>query len=560
MKRRPAELKVCATTVIFAAMVSTGVVQASRPAFRAGEQAQAATPRTHPKLAVLIVVDQMRADYVDRFAADWTGGFKRLLTTGAVYTNAAYPYFQTWTCSGHATISTGTFPHTHGIVQNEWPTNDPRQEPWCVDDPRTQDIGYTRAPVGSHSPWQLRVPTFADVMRASEGARVVSVSLKADAAIMLAGHGGDAVTWVSDRLDTLATSTAYTSRPVPAVAAFARANPIEQYAKRTWDRLLPAARYAEADAAVGELPPPGWTSTFPHTLSAAGVLSDADFRVQWQRSPFVDEYVAQLATSLADSFQLGTRATTDVLAISFSATDEVGHLFGPRSQEVHDTLVRLDRTLGALFAHLDAALGAGTYVVALSADHGVTPIPEQARQEGRDAGRIDPVGVAYTVERTLTAAWGQGPYVSAIAGTNMNVYFMPGVAERLRASPQVLDAVVRNVQQMPGVARVFTAGALGSVDQADPLARAVALSYFPGRSGEVIVAIKPGWNATTAPAMHGNATADDQRVPLVLAGFGVKPGRYAQAVTPADIAPTLAELCGASMPRTEGRVLREALK
>jgi len=510
---------------------------------------------------VIIVVDQMRADYVDRFSGNWTGGFARLVSQGAWFRNAAYPYAETMTCAGHATIATGVFPHTHGIVQNEWPVGDRREEPSCVDDPASPDVGYLTPPTGGHSARQLLVPTFADLMRAG-GAHVAAVSLKADAAIALVGHGGDAVTWVNDRLDGLATSRAYTALPVPAVTAFAQANPIETYFRRTWDRLLPIARYPDPDAGVGEAVPRGWSTSFPHVLNGGGRTPDVDFRAQWLRSPFVDEYIGRLAGSLVDSIRLGKGAGTDVLAVSLSATDEVGHIFGPRSQEIQDTLARLDRTLGSLFDRLDTSVGRNRYVVALTSDHGVTPIPEQARREGRDAGRLDPADIAGAVDARLVAAWGRGRYVAALAGSNMNLYFMPGVYDRLRGSPALVDDLVRIIQGMPGVYSVLKADQVRDVPSAasgDPVVRAVALSYYPGRSGDLLIVLKPGWNSTAYPSMHGSPWPDDQRVPLFLMGAGIQTGQYTQAVTPADIAPTLAVLSGISMPKVEGRVLREAL-
>jgi len=278
-------------------------------------------------------------------------------------------------------------------------------------------------------------------------------------------------------------------------------------------------------------------------------------------SPFVDDYVGRFASALVDSMRLGQHEGTDVLAISFSSTDEVGHLFGPRSQEVQDTLARLDRTIGSLLDRLDTAVGRGQYVVALTADHGVTAIPEQAKREGRDAGRLDPDEIVDRVEARLNAVWGRGRYVAGLSGSNMNLYFVPGVYEKLRAAPAVLDSVVQTIQQIGGVSRVFRADDLrtGSTSQ-DALTRAVALSYFQGRSGDLVLVMKPGWNMTTTPAMHGSATPDDQNVPLILMGSGIKPGQYLQPSTPADIAPTLAVLCGITLPTAEGRVLREALR
>jgi hypothetical protein len=229
-----AGVQLVATLIVGAAMVLALSARGSTQAPPAASEASA------PSLLVLIVVDQMRADYVDRFSSDWTGGFNRLITQGAWFKNAAYPYLQTMTCAGHATLATGLFPHTHGIIQNEWPRGNPQQEPLCTDDPMVPDIGYLRP--------ADRRPQRASARRAHTGrcaahnrkAKVVSLSLKPEAAIMLAGHGGDAIVWFNDRLDALATSSSFTARPVAAVATFAQANPVEAYFRRTWDRVLTA--------------------------------------------------------------------------------------------------------------------------------------------------------------------------------------------------------------------------------------------------------------------------------------------------------------------------------
>jgi len=176
---------------------------------------RAADPQP-PKLAVILVVDQMRADVVDRFMKDWTGGLKRLVDEGAWFRQAAYPYLTTVTCAGHATIGTGAFPHVHGIFQNTWWDRETHQVVNCVDDASVTDIGYAANAHGGRSASRLLIPTFADEMRAQRSARVVSLALKDRSAIMLAGHGGDAVTWLSESLDGWATSSAFASRPVVA--------------------------------------------------------------------------------------------------------------------------------------------------------------------------------------------------------------------------------------------------------------------------------------------------------------------------------------------------------
>ena len=255
---------------------------------------------------------------------------------------------------------------------------------------------------------------------------------------------------------------------------------------------------------------------------------------------------------------LGKRDTTDVLAVSFSSPDLVGHAFGPRSQEVQDMYAHLDITLGALLDRLDALVGPDGYVVGLSADHGVTDIPEQLRQSGRDGGRLSQRGLADLVEARAQAAAGPGRYLAALSGSRM--YFEPGMYEKLTAVPGAIEAVIKDLTAQPGIARAFRSEELAAGTNAnDSLVRAASLSYVKGASGDVTLALKPGWMFTATGTTHGSANADDQRVPVIFFGHGIKPGRYRESATPADIAPTLAALTGITMPSADGRVLRSAL-
>jgi predicted AlkP superfamily pyrophosphatase or phosphodiesterase len=523
-----------------------------------GGRAAAVDP---PKLAVIIVIDQMRADYIDRFAGDWTGGLKRLVTEGAWFTRAAYPYLLTVTCAGHATISTGAFPRTHGIFSNQWWDRDAKQQMQCTEDPSATNIGYDGPAKEHNSGYRLLVPTFADRMRAERRAHVVTLSAKARSAIMLAGHGGDAVTWLSEPVDTWLTSSAFAGAAVPAVKSFVASHPVDGDFGRSWTRLLPAERYRTADEAPGERSVAGWGATFPHLLQGTNGKPDLTFRAQWNASPFADAYLGDLAAALVEQLQLGKHETTDVLGVSFTATDIVGHRFGPRSQEIQDQLARLDRTLGVLLDHLDASVGRGRYVVALSADHGVTPIPEQLIAEHVDAGRLAAAAIVERVEAQLRPTMGAGPHVAKFDGRDANLYFAPGVYDRLRASQALLAEVMRGIAEAPGVARVFRAQDLRNTSTAaDPLQKAAALSYVEGRSGDLIIAVKPGWIGANEAASHGTASPDDQRVPILFMGAGIEAGRYDLPATPADIAPTLAAICGITLPQAEGRALRAALK
>ena len=508
---------------------------------------------TPPKLAVVIVVDQMRADYVDRFIGEWTAGLKRMVTAGAWFQQAAYPYLTTVTCAGHATISTGAFPHTHGVFQNAWWDREARKQMTCTEDPGAKDVGYGVPVTGGDSPYRLQVPTFTDQMRTSRKAHVVSISLKARSAIMLGGHGGDAITWLTETLDGWETAAGYSEKGVPAVKAFIDANPLAADFGKTWDRSLPAASYSGPDDGVGEAPPLGWTRSFPHPLKGTADKPDSTYFAQWERSPFADAYIGRFAAALVQSLQLGKHEGTDVLAISFSSPDLVGHAFGPRSHEVQDLYVRLDKTIGALFDQLDAMVGKDQWVAGLTSDHGVTAVPEQLIAEGKDAGRVNGGAIVDAIEQVLRPAIGQGRHVTVL-DTN-DIYFEPGVYDKILKSRELLTSVVSAIQARPGIQRVFRSEEIrGAGNSSDPLLRAAALSYFPGRSGDLVFATKTGWMISAGGTTHGSASADDQRVPILFYGHGVKPGKYQDAATPADLTPTLAALSGLAM-KAEGHPL-----
>ena len=507
-----------------------------------------------PKLVVVIVVDQMRADYVARFQDTWRGGLKRLLTSGAWVRRAAYPYLETVTCAGHATIATGAFPHTHGVFQNIWWDRELHKQMTCTQDPRVSNVPYAAGVTGGDSAYRLQVPTLADALRSERRARVAAVAVKDRSAIMLAGHGGDAVTWLGDSIDTWQTSPAYSTEPVPAVKSFLDANRISADFGKVWDRLLPPSLYPTVDDGTGEAPPAGWTTTFPHALKGTTGKADDSYFGQWLRSPFADAFIGRFAAALVESLKLGRHEGTDLLGVSFSSPDLVGHGFGPRSQEVQDMYLNLDRTLAALFDRLDSLVGRDQWVAALSADHGVTVIPEQLRAEGKDAGRLSPPVMTAAIEKQIEAALGRGPHVAAIVGDE--VYFHEPTAEKLRGSPDLVKSIIKAMAAMPGIDRVFAANDVRGAEQSkDPALRAAALSYVPGRSGDLIFVPKPGWIIAARGATHGSATPDDQQVPILLLGRGIKPGRYDQPATPADIAPTLAALAGIALPRAEGRPL-----
>jgi predicted AlkP superfamily pyrophosphatase or phosphodiesterase len=551
---RSATLQASMTPVTFVlALALGGVAMAARPAF--------ADP---PKLVVFLAIDQMRGDYIDRYGVQWTRGLRRLVDEGALFPQAAYPYFTTVTCAGHATMGTGTFPMTHGQIQNAWFDRDTGKDVSCTDDLSVTQISYgtqDKGPsIGGNSGARMLAPSFADELRsqATRPPRIVSISMKPRSAIGLVGHAGDVVMWY-DTGKGWATSTAFATGKNPLVEKFLEANPMTRELGTPWTKLLPESAYFYEDDGLKENPPKGWTTVFPHPLTIpAGAPPDDDAYTRWEDSPFADTYLERMALALVDGLKLGQSPGTDYLAIGFSALDHTGHPFGPRSHEVQDTLARLDRTIGDLLTALDAKVGRGNYVVALSADHGVSPIPEQMAKLHFDAGRIDGLALTTKVTQVLAARLGTGKMLEKI--TNPYVYLAPGVYDKLKAKPDAMQAVIDAITTTPGIARVLTREQLEKgVETDDAIIRAARLSYYAPRSGELLIVPKPYWQGGTGGATHGTPYLYDQRVPVLLFGAGVKPGKYWQAASPADIAPTLAALCGITMSRSDGHVLAEAI-
>jgi predicted AlkP superfamily pyrophosphatase or phosphodiesterase len=535
---------------------STLLCTPASPRAAASPQKTAATPR----LVVVLVVDQMRGDYPVRYSSLLSKGLKRLTTGGAWFRNAQYPYFNTLTCVGHTTIGTGSFPYAHGMIQNAWYDRESGKVTACTADPNVTDVvvegaetGALARPAGTgDSAAKMMTPTLAEVLRHDLHSRVATVSMKARSAIGLAGHAADAVLWLSDKGDW-ETSSAYAKTPLPWVASFEKANPIGQYAGKVWERGLPAARYQGPDDPAGEKPGNLWSAEFPHPLGSA---DDRLFITHLETSPFSDEYIEKMAEAAIDELDLGQKDTTDFLGVSFSGVDIVGHAFGPRSHEIQDMLYRLDATIGRLLDHLDAKVGAGKYVLALSADHGVSDVPEQVP----GAGRIMPRTVTANIEAAMKPAFGDGPFVAANLGEE--VYFKPGVYDRLKSDPATMKAVIDAIMAVPGVARVIRSEEVSTAaarTAPDRILRAAALSYHAGRNGDLILLPKPNWIPGNSTATHGSPYFYDQHVPLIFYGAGIRPGQRTEAATPADAAATLASMLGVHLPRTDGRVLTGAL-
>lgn len=452
-----------------------------------------------PALTVVISVDQMRADYLTRFAKDFTGGFARLVRDGAVFTRARHVHVPTETSPGHAALMTGCFPGQHGIVGNEWWDKKEKRGVYAVEDP-----DYNRSPVN------LECPTLGDALKAaSPSSRVVSVSGKDRAAILMGGRKPDLALWYDRNAGQFVTSGWY-----------------------------------------GRMP--DWVWNWDDTLRIP-----ADQRDTIYYTPRYDRLALELATKAIEETKLGVRGVPDLLAISLSATDIVGHKFGPDSPQMRENLKALDESLGAFFSELDRRFGPDGYVLALAADHGVTPLPEVSSDPS--AVRLVQDDLAKQLDAALAAKFGPAPSGKWVFDMHSPYAYLE-LASKAGAEP-VLAEAQRWLLKQPSVAYVYTPADLAG-DAEGPFVDRFRRSYRPGRSGDLMILFKRGVVLAEGPSgtVHGLPYDDDARVPLVFMGAGVKPGRLDQPVLATDLAPTLARLLGVALPpRAPSRVLTEII-
>ena len=509
-----------------------------------------------PRLAVVIVVDQMRADFLTEFAEDFEGGFARLTREGAVFTDAFHDHAITATAPGHATIATGTHPSRHGVVGNQiWSYERDRLRNIVLDESVAM-VGTER--LSGRSPHALMRSAIGDWLKAQHpGSRVFAVSLKDRAAVFAAGQRPDGVYWYDERAGNFVTSDYYINALPPWVERFNDLDWVDPYFGESWLPSFPEGHDRLMHGGPGETT----FSGFPHALVGDADIPDRRFYARFRLTPFADRMTLDFAEALIDAEQLGADDAPDLLMVGLSAADYIGHRYGPWSEETHDQYARLDEYLGEFMAHLDRQIGRDRYVLVLTADHGVMPIPEQMVSLGLAAGRTVSDDLLADLEPIVQAAVERGVIpVMPRLGYIFGVVFDFDDAD---VSEMQIDALTNLVadylRSRPDVAATFTAAELqaGSAANDGWLGR-YQRSFYPGRAPAIMV--HPVEDHLITPeergATHGSPYAYDARVPLIFLGEGIAPGKYAGDVRTVDIAPTLAELLGlASPPDIDGRAL-----
>lgn len=527
----------------------------------------AAEPAAPPKLAVVISVDQMRADYLERFRPYFgEGGFKRFLDQGAWFQDCHYLHAVTKTAPGHATILSGVHANVHGIIANEWLDRATFIQGNNVEDPAAPLVGLpprfgryanaTFAAKAGRSPRNFLGVAVGDRLKAKYGAaaKVFGIADKDRAAILMAGPKADDAFWTEE--GQFVTSTYYCPDLPAWLVQFNAAHSVSRYFGRSWERLLAPAVYDQVqgpDDAPGEQAEDGLPITFPKKVDGGKPALTPSFYDAFDHTPWNNEFVADAAEELIKAEHLGADEVPDLLCVGFSQTDKAGHAYGPDSHEVMDSYLRLDRTLAEFFRFLDTQVGAGNYVVALTADHGVAPLPERTQRDhgAASAGRLSGGALDRFLFPALDAAYGPLPENAYWAVRDNSGYHLnPAALAAKQLTSAALAAKIREVLlTYPMIAAAYTREQLMAPGPLDAFGEMERLSYYPSRSMDVVYIPKPnfverGGTGTT----HGTPYEYDTHVPQVWYGAGVKPGVHPERVAVEDLAPTLAAMLGVQLP------------
>ncbi|SPE41484.1 Type I phosphodiesterase/nucleotide pyrophosphatase [Candidatus Sulfopaludibacter sp. SbA3] len=487
----------------------------------------AAAPKK-PKLILAVVFDQFRYDYLERFRSEYHAAFDRLLNGGAVFTSAHYQHFPTVTAIGHSTFLSGALPSVSGIIGNEWYERADVAPVTSVSDPDTKLVGGLGG--DGSSPHRMLVSTVGDELKMANGgkSRVIGISLKDRAAILPAGHMANGAYWLDNATGNFVSSTYYFETVPEWVKSFNDARLADHFSGAKWlDHILP-------------------TET-PALYTALAT------------SPFGNEMIESFAERALESEQLGKHEDTDILAVSFSSNDYIGHDFGPDSPEVHEISVRSDALLEKLFQALDRQVGMDRVLVVMTADHGVAPAPEVNTARHMPGGRMPKGIIADTVQKALRAKYGNFDWITNSQQEHSVYLNWELIAFKKLDLAEVTRTAARAIEAIPHVWHVYTRDQLmhGEVPR-DEAGRDVMNGYFPGRGGDIEVLLEPYWLFVEKGTSHSTTFDYDTHVPLIFMGAGIRAGRYHQSVTINDVAPTLSNILQVETPSgSAGRVLTE---
>lgn len=514
--------------------------------------AMAQNPFRRPKLVVGVVVDQMRWDYLYRYQERFgDNGFKRLMREGFNCENTMLNYIPAVTAIGHTSIYTGSVPAIHGIAGNDFHIDG--KQTYCTDDAAVATVG-SNSDAGKMSPHNLKVTTIGDELHLATNYRskVISVSLKDRASILPGGHTADGAYWFDAETGNFITSTYYRKDLPGWLKQFNDRQLAKHYLSQDWETLYPTESYknSTADNNSYENPFPGAdTPTMPVTTSK---LMDSEGLGLIRNTPYGNTLTIDLALAAIDGERLGNRGETDMLAVSLSSTDYIGHQFGTYAIETEDTYLRLDRDIARLLAALDQEIGKGEYLLFLTADHAAAHNFKFLTDKGIPAGGWDIEKTKAALNSHLKAEFKTD--CNLVSGLlNYQIFLDNEKIDSLGISKEnVVAAAIDYIKRGEGVYCAVEQENAGTATLPSPIKDRIVNGYYPGRSGEIQIIMQPGWygleSEATGGTDHGVWHPYDTHVPLIFFGSGINPGATFTPVEITDIAATVCALLHIQMP------------
>ncbi len=507
---------------------------------------------TRPKLVVGIVVDQMRYDYLTRFYSKFgKDGFKRIVSGGFSCKNTHFNYVPTYTAPGHTSIYTGTTPATHGIIGNNWFDKESKKYIYCTDDASVKTVGST-SNAGLMSPKNELTTTMTDQLRLDTNfqGKVIGVSIKDRASILPAGHLANAAYWFDgNEQGRFISSTFYINSLPKWVQEFNDSRKVDEY-MQTWNTLYDINTYTEsiADDNNYEKPFEGLDkATFPYDLKKLAAKNKGYSILK--ATPFGNTMTKDFAKLAIQNEGLGQDNITDFLAISFSATDYVGHRFGVDSKEVEDTYIRLDKDIADLLNYLDTQVGKGNYTVFLTADHGAVRVPSYLADLKMHAGYVSQKKLKKKIRKAIRKKYGTDSLIANIS--NYQVFFDKKALKKADLSlKKVSNYLKSKIENWDNVQQCITGETLKNNSFPNGILHKIQMGYHPKRSGDVVIILDPAYISGYGPqgSTHGSGFTYDTHVPLVFYGKHIPQGKTFRPTVIPDIAATISALLDMQMP------------
>jgi len=498
-----------------------------------------------PKLVVGLVVDQMRWDYLYRYYNRYSnGGFKRLINEGFSVENTFIPYTPTYTACGHTCIYTGSVPAVHGIIGNDWYDPETKKNVYCTEDSTVFTVGSTPSSEGNMSPKNMLSNTITDELRLATNfkGKVIGISLKDRGSILPAGHAANAAYWYQGSTGNWITSSYYMKEVPTWIADYNKLKLANKFYAKNWETLYPLNTYV--NSTTDEKAYEGKTSTFPHQLTQ---FVDKNFDAI-RSTPYGNTITLDLAKLAILSEDLGQDKITDFLAVSCSATDYVGHGYGPNSIEAEDTYLRLDKDFEEFFNYLDKQVGKGNYTVFLTADHGAAHVPGFMKENKLPAGVVSDRDITFKLNGFLNDKFKVNNVV--LKSMNNQIIFDHDKTDKGTVSFEVIkSATIEYLKRLDGFQNAVDISRLSQTTLQEIQKKMITNGYNARRSGDIYYILEPNWfNGGSTGTTHGNWNPYDSHIPLVFMGWGIKPGATNKTHYMTDIAPTLAALLHIQMP------------